>query len=638
MNAIKKFLREIFKRRISKTLSLLIYFSLGIIIFAAAMQFAVGYAVTNKLDQQPQGHFFSYSDFVGKSINKDLKENITYKRLNVLISERRVVIFETKDGERGWTYFEATPNPLVGSPQEWLRQLNYNVREEAAFPWGWLVSQLGQGIQMSITSVLMMMMFAWFVVGGGLTSMTEEFTAIQLSKKLAGQKVTFNDVAGLDSAIKELKEEVLPFLKSAERFQKLKARMPKGGILYGPPGTGKTLLARAVAHEAGVPFFGISGSDFHMMFVGVGGKKADILFEQGIRSAPSIIFIDELDSAAPRRDMLSPFDAGGERKSLVNKLLSLMDRIEKEDIPVFVLGSTNMLDAIDRALIREGRMDIKIEVPLPMEVEARKAIFNVHTSRPDPKPLADDVDAQSLAEMTVGFSGAQIAALVNMAAIRAGRNGREKITQQDFLDSFERALMGPEKNRELTEEDIKIISSHEAGHALAVEIYLPEDPVKIVSISPRAHALGWVYNPSCRTRYLESKKRLEAKIKIYMAGRATESVLFGEDEITTGAKNDIKMANFIAYDMVVEYGMSRLGHISLEKPMANIYDAGGWATKLYDTAFNEIQKIISDSYQEVCEKFNEEETKNKLIALRDELTKKKRLTSDEFRNIVSQNK
>lgn len=636
MNAIRRFLREIFKRRISKTLSLLIYFALGIIVFATVMQFAVGYAVTQKLDQTPTYPQFSYSDFINKAINQDFNKNIVYKRLNVLISERRVVIFETKDGGKlGWTYFEASPNPMVGSPLEWLRQLGYNVREEAVLPWGWLVSQLGQGIQMSITSILMMMMFAWFVVGGGLNSMTEEFTAIQLSKKLAGQKVTFEDVAGLGPAIKELKEEVLPFLKSAEKFKKLKARMPKGGVLYGPPGTGKTLLARALAREAGVPFFAISGSDFHMMFVGVGGKKADVLFEQAIRAAPSIIFIDELDSAAPRRDMLSPFEGGSERKSLVNKLLSLMDRIEKEDLPVFVLGSTNMLETIDKALLREGRIDIKIEIPLPMEVESRKAIFGVHTSRPSPKPLADDVDMQTLAEMTVGFSGAQIATLVNMAAIQAGLSGRENITQQDFLNSFEKALMGPEKNNELTEEDIKITSSHEAGHALIAKKHLPEDPVQIISISPRAHALGWIYNPPGRTRYLESRKRLAAKIKICMAGRAAESVLFGEEEITTGAKNDIKMANFIAYDMVVEYGMSRLGHISLEKPMAKIYDAGGWAAKIYDEAFNEIRRIIDDNYKEVCRELSEDETKAKLMALRDELIKKKRLTNQEFEKIIS---
>jgi cell division protease FtsH len=634
-NLIRRFWREIFRRRMPKTVALLVYFAMGIIFISAAMQFTVGYVVIKKLDQPPPYPQTSYSDFVRKAIDQEFKSDLVFRKLYLQVHERGVVVFETKDGKLGWAYLTVAPTPLIGSPQEWLRQLRYNVHEEFVFPWGWLVTQLGQSTQMSITSILGILMFAWFVVGGGMKSMTEEFTAISLSKKLAGQKVAFKDVAGLDSAIEGLKEEVIPFLKKADKFQKLKARMPKGGILYGPPGTGKTLLARALATEAGVPFFAISGSDFHKMYVGVGGERADALFNQAIRAAPSIVFIDELDSAAPRRDMLSPHDAGGERRSLVNKLLSLMDRIEKEDIPVFVLGSTNMLEAIDKALLREGRMDIKIEVPLPMEIEARESIFRVHTSRPKPKPLAEDVSLRALAEMTLGFSGAQIAAMVNLAAIQAGRKDRDTITQQDFLDSFERAILGPEQHKELTKHDLEVISSHEAGHAWTANKYMPEDPVQVISISPRAHALGWMHNPASRPYYLETKRRLSARIKTYMAGRAAERVLYGEDGITNGAKNDIKMANFIAYDMVVEYGMSPLGHISLEKPMAGIYDAGGWAQKLYDGAFDEIQKIIDDNYQEVCRELGEEENKAKLIELRDELMKKKRLVRKEFEDIIN---
>ena len=364
-------------------------------------------------------------------------------------------------------------------------------------------------------------------------------------------RITFDDVAGIDEAKEEL-EEIVEFLRDPQRFQRLGGRIPKGALLVGPPGTGKTLLARAIAGEANVPFFTISGSDFVEMFVGVGASRVRDMFEQGKKNAPCIIFIDEIDAVGRHRGA----GLGGgndEREQTLNQLLVEMDGFEATE-GVILIAATNRPDVLDPALLRPGRFDRQVVVPNP-DILGREKILKVHMRK---VPLAPDVEARTIARGTPGFSGADLANLVNEAALLAARKGKRVVTMAEFEDAKDKVMMGAERrSMVMSEEERRLTAYHEGGHAL-VTVHCPaSDPIHKATIIPRGQALGLVQRLPDRDRYSHARNYLEDSLAIAMGGRVAEEIIFGEEQVTTGAASDIKHATDLARRMVTEWGMSR---------------------------------------------------------------------------------
>jgi cell division protease FtsH len=377
------------------------------------------------------------------------------------------------------------------------------------------------------------------------------------------KKATFKDVAGTDEAKEEL-QEIIEFLKDPQKFQKLGGRIPKGVLLVGPPGTGKTLLARAIAGEANVPFFSISGSDFVEMFVGVGASRVRDLFEQGKKNAPCIIFIDEIDAVGRHRGA----GLGGghdEREQTLNALLVEMDGFESNE-GVILIAATNRPDVLDPALLRPGRFDRRVVVARP-DVKGREEILRVHTRK---VPLGDDVELSVIARGTPGFSGADLANLVNEAALWAARQGRKMVLMADFEMSKDKVLMGVErKSMILSEEEKRNTAYHEAGHALVAAMTPGTDPLHKVTIIPRGMALGLTMQLPIDDKHTYTKTYLEGTLTVLMGGRSAEEIFLGH--ITTGAGNDIERATDIARKMVCDWGMSSLGPLAFGKKEEAIF-------------------------------------------------------------------
>ena len=400
--------------------------------------------------------------------------------------------------------------------------------------------------------------------GGGKAMGFGKSRARLLTEKVG--RVTFDDVAGIDEAKTEL-EEIVEYLRDPQKFQRLGGKIPKGCLLVGPPGTGKTLLARAIAGEANVPFFTISGSDFVEMFVGVGASRVRDMFEQGKKNAPCIIFIDEIDAVGRHRGA----GLGGgndEREQTLNQLLVEMDGFEANE-GVILIAATNRPDVLDPALLRPGRFDRQVVVPNP-DVLGREKILKVHMRK---VPLAPDVDARVIARGTPGFSGADLANLVNEAALLAARAGKRVVTMIDFESAKDKVLMGAERrSMVMTEEEKELTAYHEAGHAL-VGLFVPgNDPLHKVTIIPRGRALGVTMNLPERDRYGFKKNELEAKLAMMFGGRIAEELIYGKESITTGASNDIQQATNLARAMVTEYGMSeKLGPLRYNENQEEIF-------------------------------------------------------------------
>ena len=408
------------------------------------------------------------------------------------------------------------------------------------------------------------------------------------------KKVTFKDVAGVDEAKEELKE-IIEYLREPQRFQKLGGRIPKGVLLVGPPGTGKTLLARAVAGEANVPFFSISGSDFVEMFVGVGASRVRDLFEQGKKNAPCIIFIDEIDAVGRHRGA----GLGGghdEREQTLNQLLVEMDGFESND-GVILVAATNRPDVLDPALLRPGRFDRRVVVGLP-DVRGREEVLRVHVKK---VPVADDVNLNVLARGTPGFSGADLANMVNEAALNAARVNRKQVTMYDLEIAKDKVLMGAErKSMLLTDEEKKVTAYHEAGHALVSVLRDHTDPIHKVTIIPRGMALGvTVYLPGDRHNY--TREYLETRLATAYGGRVAEEIFLGQ--MSTGAGSDIENATDLARRMVCEYGMSRLGPLTFGKKEEQIFlgreiaqhrDFSEETARQID---QEVRRLIDEAYQ-----------------------------------------
>jgi len=424
------------------------------------------------------------------------------------------------------------------------------------------------------------------------------------------KKITFKDVAGVDEAKEELRE-IIEFLREAQKFQKLGGRIPKGVLLVGPPGTGKTLLARAVAGEANVPFFSISGSDFVEMFVGVGASRVRDLFEQGKKNAPCIIFIDEIDAVGRHRGA----GLGGghdEREQTLNQLLVEMDGFESND-GVILVAATNRPDVLDPALLRPGRFDRRVVVDLP-DVRGREEILRVHTRK---IPMGEDVDLSVLARGTPGFSGADVANMVNEAALIAARFNRKAVIMNDFELAKDKVMMGAErKSMILTDKEKKVTAYHEAGHTV-VAAFLPDaDPLHKVTIIPRGMALGVTVQLPEGDKYNYTKEYLEARLATLMGGRLAEEIFL--NQMSTGAGNDIERATDLARRMVCVFGMSKLGPLTFGKKEEQIFlgrEIAQHRDYSEDTAIKidqEVSRIISESY---------ERAKDILITHRDLLVK-----------------
>jgi cell division protease FtsH len=415
-----------------------------------------------------------------------------------------------------------------------------------------------------------------------------------LTEKLG--RVTFDDVAGIDEAKLEL-EEIVEYLRDPQKFQRLGGKIPKGCLLVGPPGTGKTLLARAIAGEANVPFFTISGSDFVEMFVGVGASRVRDMFEQGKKNAPCIIFIDEIDAVGRHRGA----GLGGgndEREQTLNQLLVEMDGFEANE-GVILIAATNRPDVLDPALLRPGRFDRQIVVPNP-DILGREKILKVHMRK---VPLAPDVDARVIARGTPGFSGADLANLVNEAALLAARSGKRMVTMFDFESAKDKVLMGAERrSMVMTEDEKKLTAYHEAGHALVGLLVPGNDPLHKVTIIPRGRALGVTINLPERDRYGYKFKELTARLAMIYGGRIAEELIYGPENVTTGASNDIQQATSMARAMVTEWGMSdKLGRlryvdneeeIFLGRSVARSQTISGETAKMID---QEVRRIVEEA-------------------------------------------
>jgi len=466
--------------------------------------------------------------------------------------------------------------------------------------------------------------------GGGGKAMAFGKSRAKLLTEAQG-RVTFEDVAGVDEAKEEL-EEIIQFLKDPKKFTKLGGRIPKGVLLVGPPGTGKTLLARAVAGEAGVPFFSISGSDFVEMFVGVGASRVRDLFVQGKKNAPCIIFIDEIDAVGRHRGA----GLGGghdEREQTLNQLLVEMDGFESNE-GVILIAATNRPDVLDPALLRPGRFDRQVVVPQP-DVKGREMILKVHTKK---TPLASDVDLGVIARGTPGFSGADLSNVVNEAALLAARKDKSFVEMKDFDDAKDKVLMGVERrSMVISEEEKKNTAYHEAGHTLVAKLIPGTDPVHKVSIIPRGRALGVTMQLPIEDKHSYNKESLLNRIAVLMGGRAAEEIIF--NELTTGAGNDIERATEIARKMVCEWGMSeKMGPVTFGKKEESIFLGRDMSMhKNYSEATaveidEEIRKIIDGSYSRVKQLLNE--NLSVLHCLATQLIEKENLTGDEVDRII----
>ncbi len=497
-------------------------------------------------------------------------------------------------------------------------------------------STLWQGLLFNILPLILIFGLFWFFMFRQMQGGSNKAMSFGKSRaRMIGQgdkTVTFKDVAGVDEAKEEL-QEIIEFLKDPKRFTHLGGKIPRGVLLVGQPGSGKTLLARAVAGEANVPFFSISGSDFVEMFVGVGASRVRDLFQQGHKNAPCIIFIDEIDAVGRQRGA----GLGGghdEREQTLNQLLVEMDGFNTND-GVILMAATNRPDVLDQALLRPGRFDRQIVVPNP-DIVGRKAILEIHVTN-QKVPTADDVDLGVMARSTPGFSGADLANMVNEAALLAARRGKDKVAMEDFEDAKDRVLMGPaRRSMTMSEKEKAATAYHEAGHTLVARLLPDADPIHKVTIIPRGRALGVTSSLPEQDRYSISKTYCLATIRMIMGGRAAEDVVF--NEFTSGASNDLKRATQLAHKMVCEWGMSNLGPLTfgggdeevfLGRDFARMRDFSEETSSAVD---REIHRICEEAYKDAREMLHRHEAV--LRALAEALIERETLDLHEIDEII----
>ena len=447
-------------------------------------------------------------------------------------------------------------------------------------------------------------------------------------------RVTFQDVAGIDEAREEL-QEIVEYLKDPGKFARLGGKIPKGALLVGPPGTGKTLLARAIAGEAGVPFFTISGSDFVEMFVGVGASRVRDMFDQAKKSAPCIVFIDEIDAVGRHRGA-GLGNGNDEREQTLNQLLVEMDGFEANE-GIIIIAATNRPDVLDPALLRPGRFDRQVVVPRP-DIDGREQILGVHMKK---VPLAPDVDARVIARGTPGFSGADLANLVNEAALLAARRGKRLVAMKEFEEAKDKVLMGTErKSMVMTEDEKRMTAYHEAGHAIVALHEPASDPIHKATIIPRGRALGMVMRLPERDSYSYHRDKMYANLAVSMGGRVAEEVIFGYDKVSSGASSDIQYATQLARDMVTRWGMSdALGPLQYADPDEEVflgYSVNRTRQMSNETAQaidKEIRKVVEDGYARA--KHVLDEHRDQLETLAQALLEFETLSGDEIKKVLA---
>jgi cell division protease FtsH len=523
----------------------------------------------------------SYSEFVAQvkrgAVTQVVKQGETY-------------YWQTSSGTRHKT--QGTPDPDLIKTLRSTTGLKFTVKPEEKSPW--YLSALATAFPMFLLIAIWIFFMRQMQSGGG-KAMSFGKSRARLMSESPQNRITFEDVAGIEEAKEEL-TEIIDFLRDHKRFTRLGGRIPKGVLLVGPPGTGKTLLARAIAGEAGVPFFSISGSDFVEMFVGVGASRVRDLFVQGKKNAPCIIFIDELDAVGRHRGA----GLGGghdEREQTLNQLLVEMDGFEGNE-GVILVAATNRPDVLDPALLRPGRFDRQVVVPVP-DIKGREEILRVHSRN---KPLSDEVDLKVLARGTPGFSGADLENLVNEAALLAARANQDRITMLDMERAKDKVLMGVErKSMIISDEEKRITAYHEAGHAV-VAIRTPDsDPIHKVTIIPRGRALGLTQLLPIDDRHTYSREYLLANLDHLMGGRAAEELVIGK--LTTGAGNDIERATDLARKMVCSWGMSDLGPLSFGQKEEQIFLGREIAThrdyseQTAQSIDDEVYRLVTEAYR-----------------------------------------
>ncbi|OHA83784.1 MAG: cell division protein FtsH [Candidatus Yonathbacteria bacterium RIFOXYC2_FULL_47_9] len=514
------------------------------------------------------------------------------------------------------------------SPEE-LATVAIEVKSESGFGY-WALNLLP-----FLLPILLIVFFFWFlsrqVKGAGMQAFSfGQSKARIIDPNDAGQKVTFKDVAGAKEAKEEL-VEIVDFLRSPQKFLDIGARIPKGVLLMGAPGTGKTLLARAVAGEAGVPFFHLSGSEFVEMFVGVGASRVRDLFKMAKKAAPAIIFVDEIDAVGRVR---GGGTGGGndEREQTLNQILVEMDGFEPSE-KVIVMAATNRPDVLDPALLRPGRFDRRVTLELP-DREGREEILAIHARK---KPLGEDINLKVVAERTPGFSGADLYSLMNEGAILAAREGRKTVAQFDLIRAIEKVMLGPErKSHILSTEEKKITAYHEAGHALVASVLPHADPVHKISIIARGHAGGYTLKLPLEERRLQSKKEFLDDIAMSLGGYVAEEMVFGD--ITTGPSNDLQVATALARDMVTKYGMSdKLGPVALEGSGGRALFGRGVEGREYSEDMSakidaEVSKIMNDGFARAREACTTH--RKALNAIADELVIQESIEREDFEKLL----
>ena len=449
-------------------------------------------------------------------------------------------------------------------------------------------------------------------------------------------RVTFDDVAGIDEAREEL-QEIVEFLRDPHRFAKLGGQIPKGALLVGSPGTGKTLLARAIAGEAGVPFFTISGSDFVEMFVGVGASRVRDMFEQAKKNAPCIVFIDEIDAVGRHRGH-GLGNSNDEREQTLNQLLVEMDGFEANE-GIIIIAATNRPDVLDPALLRPGRFDRQVVVPIP-DIDGREQILSVHMKK---VPLAPDVNSRTIARGTPGFSGADLANLVNEAALLAARRNKRLVAMQEFEDAKDKVMMGTERrSMVMTEDEKRMTAYHEAGHALVSINEAASDPIHKATIIPRGRALGMVMRLPERDNYSYHRDKMHANLSVAMGGRVAEEVIFGHDKVSSGASSDIQYATSLARSMVTKWGMSdKLGPLQYEDSQEGYLGMGGTQRLMNSADTNrlidsEIRGLVEGAHARATDILKTQEDKLHLLA--QALLEYETLTGDDIDELMKTGK
>ncbi len=603
---------------------------------------AVIFSVMLNSNQSGEDKILSYNKFEDMLEHGKIKEVVIENRrlANVFVTDKAKKDDKAKPVNKGFFASPTTPDYILEIGDLKLFQQKLDAAKAKGIPVEYrfkTTTDYLMGFLMNILPWVLIIGFWLYMMrrmsgggaggsggGGGIFSIGKSRAELYDAKKQ--EKTTFKDVAGLEGAKEEVKE-IVDFLKNTEKYTKLGGKIPKGVLLVGPPGTGKTLLAKAVAGEAKVPFFSLSGSDFVEMFVGVGASRVRDLFKKAKEKSPSIIFIDEIDAIGRARGKNNFTGSNDERENTLNQLLTEMDGFGSKD-NVIVIGATNRADVLDKALLRAGRFDRQIFVDLP-DLNERKEIFEVHLK---PLKLSDDVDVDFLAKQTPGFSGADIANVCNEAALIAARKGKEQVEKQDFLDAVDRIIGGLEKkNKVIKPEEKKRVAHHEAGHATASWLLEHAHPLVKVTIVPRGQSLGaaW-YLPE--ERVLVEKEHMLDEMAATLAGRAAEEVIFGN--ISTGALNDLEKVTKQARAMVTVYGLNdRIGNLTY-------YDSSGqeygftkpYSEKTAEIIDEEISKLIEEQYQRVKDLLAK--NKDKLVKLAQRLLEKEVIFKEDLEEIL----